>query len=357
MLFRLFFLISAIFVQASCKRVAVKSTTGFILGTDQIQKIDSEDSDAKVVDLTKAAVVLATKLDSGRRKFCSGSLIKATDDSRKYRVLTNYHCFAETSDDGIVANGFIEEACKQTTVYFGFTFDKAGSVQERQCAEGSLSGDYRGDLAVFTLREDAPEGSNHLELWDKAEVPAERRAILVHHPDVEENYKEIAQSGVKLPAAATTNEDCKTLGNFTVDEWPLDQTLPFSLKHSCDLIHGSSGSALIDYATNKILGVNWGGIDIRFKEETTKVNAATKADYVIAFLEAKQEVIQKRTESLAADAEAERQEGQRKKKKLSAKDLTANLCGVTGSGSHGNWLIFLLLLSPVAPALFFRYSS
>src|SRR5690606_36021161 len=95
----------------------------------------------------------------------------------------------------------------------------------------------------------------------------------------------------KLPAASITDNDCRTLGGFAVDEWNLDRTLPFSIKHTCDLLHGSSGSALVDIETEKILGVNWGGIKIQYGDKSETVNAATAAPYVIAFLTNKLEVL------------------------------------------------------------------
>ena len=76
---------------------------------------------------------------------------------------------------------------------------------------------------------------------------------------------ELEQQGsvVKLTLTQTSPlDDCKVIGPFDVSEWDLDRTLPFSLRHTCDLIHGSSGSGLIDAKTGKVLGVNWGGIKI-----------------------------------------------------------------------------------------------
>jgi hypothetical protein len=142
------------------------------------------------------------------------------------------------------------------------------------------------DLAVFTLDGPIPPKYRPLPIYKGSSTSlAEKSVIVVHYPDVETSRKTPGAGIPALPVAAYTNNDCRISGPFTEQEVGLDRTLPFGLRHTCDLIHGSSGSALLDPVTGMIYGVNWGGIQINTGTGIRTDNVATGAPSVLAFLE------------------------------------------------------------------------
>ena len=64
------------------------------------------------------------------------------------------------------------------------------------------------------------------------------------------------------------------------------EILGFSIRHTCDQIDGSSGSALISREGGLLLGVNWGGIEMvePGSDAPTKINVATSMNNVRVFL-------------------------------------------------------------------------
>jgi hypothetical protein len=139
---------------------------------------------------------------------------------------------------------------------------------------------------------------------------------------------------------------------FAVSEWDLDRTLPYSLRHTCDLIHGSSGSGLIDAKTGKILGVNWGGIKISLDAGVRTDNVATRAKYAQAFLNnsVEDEVKLAAERKSSADAVASKGEGGAiKGKGQNAAQAVRDKCGVVGGARAGALMALLLgLLAPLA---------
>jgi len=298
-----------------------------------------------------SSVLVATWLAEGRVKFCSGSLVKGEPGHAPLRVLTNHHCFANVSEDGESSADLLPDSCTRTKVYLGFTAKDSASAKMVGCRPGSLRTNFDGDLAVFTLSEELPATYRPFTIWDGDVAPVGRKAMIIHYPDVPEKMAIPRGERVKLPTAAVTKANCEVLGTFTKSEWSLERSLPFSLRHTCDLIHGSSGSALIDVETGKILGVNWGGIKIRYANEIRTTNVATQANYVQAFLNDDSvrltQIAANPSSGLATAGEgsAERSD------KRSASGLKDAVCGVLGSGSPGQPLLMLILM--LAIPLFF----
>lgn len=320
-----------------CKPVANVSTTAFILGpSDDIHKIDTNTGSDIPQSVQNAAVLLATTLAEGGRKLCSGTLIAPANGENNLRVLTNHHCFASVDQGGEVASQVIAEACTGTVVYLGFVDSNAKNAKKVQCAAKSLRTDVTGDLAVFSIEGDVPSEFGPLSFWSKDSVPVDRDALIVHFPDVAQNYTSVGNPPQRLPVAAATSENCKTAGDFPRSEWKLDKTLPYSLQHTCDLEHGSSGSALVDRETLAILAVNWGGIKINYNSNSRLTNVATKVDYVQAFLngdttQIRQYRLQQDADAVAANKTNDEKSAQ--KSRLSDK-LKAG-CGVITAGTPG----------------------
>ncbi len=105
----------------SCKRGAAVREQGYIIGsTNDIEMFNAGSSSAEVRDTFKSTVLISTLLITKKRKFCSGSIINADPGGAPegIRVLTNFHCFAATSEGGKVSKRFLPEACASTQIFF-----------------------------------------------------------------------------------------------------------------------------------------------------------------------------------------------------------------------------------------------
>lgn len=287
---------------SGCKRPAVEvGTTAYIVGpTNDIKPASGNDgsSDPGITPaVMNAAVLVATKLADKRVKFCSGTLVAPEAGQQTLRVLTNHHCFAVPGADGKATKALLVEACSFTTIYFGFLPGQAREAESVGCQAGSLRTNFEGDLAVFTLAHNPPDKYQPLALWSGEDAPVGRAAAIVHYPDVETQAETPPEGGPKLPTAAITVTDCRIQGAFATSEWDLDRTLPYSLRHSCDLIHGSSGSGLIDVLTGTVIGVNWGGIKITYDDGQRVDNVATKASFAQAFLDGREDEVVRQTQA------------------------------------------------------------
>lgn len=334
-------------VSAGCKQVSVANRSGFILGTeDNIKRLDETTASSEIEKALKQVVMFATTLSSGQQKFCSGLLVEVqgNSDKKEFAVVSNFHCFAHKNDDGSVDNQFLPEACLATKVYFGFSYDRASYAEEIDCVPGTLRGDYDGDLSTFLLSRDPGNGAQGAVFWEGDKTPVGEEAFLIHHPDVKSNYTRVGTDGRELPAASVTDADCYSEGDFPKSEWKLDRSLPFSLKHTCDLIDGSSGSPIFHKATGRVLGINWGGIDIAYKKGNEKTNSATKASFVKGFLD-------RNIDSIKENARATIEANSKKKNRSSdttLENLKEQSCGTLGASSPRNyWYSFFLISMPL----------
>lgn len=335
----------------ACKRQMVEvSTTAYIVGpTNDIRPALASGETEVPQTAVDAAVLVATRMQDKRIKFCSGTLVAPAAGQTNYRVLTNHHCFAETGADGKATKALLLEACTFTTVYFGYLSGQAKDAEAVTCTAASLRTSFEGDLAVFTLSHNAAERYRPIALWDGEEAPEGRAAVIVHYPDIEAEAETPPEGGPRLPTAAVTVADCKVIGLFDVAEWSLDRTLPYSLRHSCDLIHGSSGSGLIDVATGKLLGVNWGGIKITYDSGVRTDNVATRASFARAFLEGSEASLvsataeQKRTGRSVAQGSSQGSDANAQTKESAGKSMKKKACGVI-EGAERNACVALLAL-------------
>jgi hypothetical protein len=340
----------AILGTPGCKQALQISKTAYVIGNNDIVRLDSNALIGGTVQVADSSVLISTLVAQKKRKFCSGTLIKSSD-GENLRVLTNHHCFANVDSNGNVATELLAEACTSTQVFLGFRAGETDQSTVVSCLPGSLKTDPPGDLAVFTLASKVPERFRPLEIWSRGEVPAGRPAMIVHYPDVDENFMQVTGTRSKLPVASLTDNDCQTQGSFPESEWRFDATLPFSMKHSCDLLHGSSGSALIDQESRTILGVNWGGIKIDYKKRVDTINVATRADYVLAFLSG--DTSQWQTNLAAAQNVASGNASKSAERSSSASGITCGVIGLaSGAGAFG-LLPMVFFAAPIA-TLFIR---
>ncbi len=343
---------------ASCKPKADRSMAGYIIGAnnDIIPADKARASGSSIPDrVAHAAVLIATHLDEGKVKFCSGTLIAPEMASSMPRILTNHHCFAITDSKGLATESLLPESCVKTTIYFGVgTVAPGGELLKNSCAKGTLRTHFGADLAVFNLTSAAPEGFSPLDIARKSPANGQR-GVVVHYPDVESNLTRLAGERVSLPSASYTDKDCKIIGPFANAEFKLDRSLAFSLKHTCDLLHGSSGSAIVNADTLELVAVNWGGIKIRYGEKVETVNAATDVMFVRAFLAEQFEklVAPRGAESTANDGRVLEATDHSKSEKPKSRTGLGNLnCGTLTSNatsSHASNLLvgLLIFLLPV----------
>lgn len=290
-------LLATMICLAACKPSVISHlrTTAYIIGgKDNIRSMENRTpvdpaSIAPTEDLIKrvaeTAVLIVTPLTTGETRFCSGNIYKSANGPV---VLTNRHCFAPDKEHSASSVGFDPWACEKTQIYRSFDLATAQPSIRTTCEKGSLRVNPKLDLAVFKLADGGIE--NGLELRATDLTPGDRlRALIVHFPDIES--QRIRMDITKFPGApataprmAVTFEDCNTAGYFKPEAYSVDPSLPYSIRHTCDMIKGSSGSTLVDASTGESLGVNWGGIKYGDTPTSESYNIATRAGLVTSFL-------------------------------------------------------------------------
>jgi hypothetical protein len=325
------------------KRPAEVSTTAYIIGpTNDILRFSDSPERKKHTSLLKSMALIATKLDSGKIKFCSGVLVKTSDDSVD-RILTNHHCFAIPGDDGKATKKLLKSACTDTTIYFGFSVKENPKPFFTKCKEGSLESDFQGDIATFLLKEAPPEDHKRLALMDEAPEKG-AKAMILHYPDVKEHMAKPPESHIMLPEAAITTKNCTIEGPFPRSEWILDRTLEHSIRHTCDLVHGSSGSGLVDAKSNKLIGINWGGIKVSYSEKTRTDNVATSAAYIRTFLGITPEKSDQPNKARTPQSSNSIVRNDSSPKKKDKTESTKVACGVVGKSTPSQLFLIGLFL-------------
>lgn len=352
---------------STCKQITTVSTTAYVIGPNDINTVTQDNVTKIPPSVQEAAVLLTITINHGKRKFCSGTLIPG-EPGANYRILTNHHCFAPEEDDKRkVTDEIVENACEGARVFFGFFRDQLDTREVGRCLPGTFRNDFQGDLAIFTLEQNPTERFKPAEFWAEAEVPGGRQGLIMHFPaidssdpEAEKNLVLEPEAGIKVPVAQITTNDCETLGPFPAQEWQLDKSLKMGFKHSCDLKKGSSGSGLWDAETGRLIGVNWGGITLKYTDpdRTEVFNVATNISYVKLFLEHKEQEELKRLSSIesenknlaSGDAVAQNHnEGTLDQKRMGG-------CSVSSQsrGAANPWLLGLLLLAPALAAFYCR---
>ena len=280
---------------SACRPQQDVSKPGYIIGpTNDIERLNNIDIatieiPASVLENAKRASVLAvTVMRDNKQRFCSGSLIAGRNAGDLPRIITNHHCFAKkVKNTNRSLPEIVPEACEKTSVYFDFSI--AEEPVARKCKSGSLVTNYFADFAIFTIDEELPPEYKPFAVWE-GEVPANRKAFIIHHPSAKESKQGreseqiLKETGTYFPKKAITVNNCQVLGRFEEDFWHLNPNLPFGLRHTCDLVHGSSGSGLIDVETGQLLGINWGGITLTINKVERKDNVASSAKYLQEFV-------------------------------------------------------------------------
>ena len=272
-------------VLLSCERQRQPlSRRGNIVGINEIVPVavarETGQVDAAVLARSLTATALLVTTVGNRYKHCLGSLLPAARQGGKPRIITNRHCFAPPRASLPVS------ACARTSVYFNFSQPKTILIG-RRCLPGSLRTHAGADLAIFTLKRALPPQHRPFTLW-KGAIPPQREAFLLHYPHVIHSFASPARSVSRLPGTrryfpitAVSADGCVVRGRPKKGLWRL---IPFGMAHSCDMTKGSSGAALIDFTSGKLLGVSWGGLKLQVGKITKKVNFAVSADFLAKFI-------------------------------------------------------------------------
>jgi hypothetical protein len=333
----------------ACKPSVQLSKTAYILGPqNDIERIEPGRSSTISENVMNASALIVTELNNGSLKFCSGSLIHPENSQSFPRVLSNHHCFAMADANGNLSQTFFPEACAKTTVYFGHRIGSTSNLA-LGCKAGTLRGDPIGDLSVFELQ--GPVSSSvatPLTIAKQMVTTPDHEALIVHYPNEASHLQRIGQQRYALPVAAVTTNDCSITGTFPKSLWSLDASTPFAYRHTCDLIDGSSGSALLDRKTFEILGVNWGGIKYKIDGDLTVTNVATRADYVTAFLAKDLESFK---ETILVQR-ISRQGPTTGARSSSYSDSKKGACGSIGTLAHTTTAFWTLLLTLICPLAF-----
>lgn len=261
------------------------SRRGNIIGDNEIVPVavaqEAGQVDTAVLQRSLGAAALLVTAIGDKYRHCFGSLLPAAEGEQQPRIITNRHCFAAARQQ------LPAKACARTSVYFNFSQPDA-PLLGRRCLLGSLRTHASADLAIFTLQRELPPQHRPFMLW-KGAIPAQREAFLLHYPHVIHSFSSPARSvsllsGTRLyfPITAVSADDCVVKGRPKKGLWRL---VPFGLAHRCDMTKGSSGAALIDFKTGKLLGISWGGLKLQVGKITKKVNFAVSADFLRRFID------------------------------------------------------------------------
>ena len=341
---------------SSCKKKPqLVHTPGYIIGNNNILPLTQASKSSVPEEVLNSAVLISTQVSEKSVKFCSGVLLD--NGMETFQVLTNHHCFAKVDPEGRSTSELQETACQQTEVLFGFSELTAFKPEKIGCADGSLRTDPVGDLAILNLVSAPTQPTTRLQLFDGNPDATDRAALVVHHPAVEDRLRSPPGSRIPLPTTSVTTEDCMVKGNFAMQEWHLDPSLAHAVRHNCDLIRGSSGSALVDAETKKILGINWGGIVLTDSQGERTDNAATWVPYIKAFLENNTAAEVSRRQNMITEAQhrAENEKSTAGKKPKKIKEMERKVhktfCGTLSdlpeSKTHFSLTLLLFLLTPM----------
>ncbi len=277
----LFTTMAALMAFIGCKPKANTSHVSFVIGNNDIHQLTSANESQIPERIRKASVLIATVYKSGNSqkvKFGSGTLIGGN------RVISNHHVFAVPDETGKATSEVLPQACSSTKILFGFDQTKNEPEDTVECQEGSLKTDFHGDLAVLTLKREPIINVEPLTITTNDVANSNDPLFVVHYPNIDSHQSFGSGIGTSLPQASITVNDCSVINTFENIRWQ-DPTINLSMRHTCDLLDGSSGSALVSQKTGEIVGVNWGGVEIKKSNgQSETVNAATRPGYVNAFL-------------------------------------------------------------------------
>ncbi len=276
----------------ACKFEVNNSKQGYILGSDDIQLFSASDPSHNLTQeaqdphsMLMATPLILRRLEGGGFKFCSGNMLSRSSNleyavpNDQRLIVTNNHCFVDEHDDKTTNVA----SCADVLVLFGFSRETLADSFTVPCNASSLKLNSHMDLASFTIDDqaDLAKGLDVAALAKEESVGLE--AMIIHYPNIERNLAPHPQMDALLPLAAITQKNCKVTGVFNGRF--ADEVFRYGISHECDLTNGSSGSALLDIKSSKIIGINWGGVTYQDGDHEVKTNVATASSNLRQFLQ------------------------------------------------------------------------
>ena len=270
------------------------SVNGIVVGSNDIERLSdirsvlaSHGASDVLVGIADSSVLVVTAMageNAGEIKTCSGSLIEVEGE---FKILSNHHCFAkseirentDSSTSKVSLEELLPEACVQTRIYFNFPRSASKETLVFKCRPGSLRVDYLLDLAIFSL-DGSPVGFKPIEIWTGGNLPLNRKMFVIHYPRTSgQNKAKLPDVEALAPVKMITINDCFFKGGFAMDLWQMDQSIPYWIKHTCDMQPGSSGSSLLDLETGKIVAVNRGSINLSRSTGSGGITTHNQSEY------------------------------------------------------------------------------
>ena len=190
--------------------------------------------------------ILSAGPDSAR--WCTGSLINSVDTPGRQLLLTAAHCLWQSTNNPLGQH------------FWGFLFDfeqrvctRAGSgvVSDGKYLQGAVIQyfDLATDIAVVEITSAIPESFNaYFSGWDARKDINVMQSLAIHHPNGD--VKKISFNGGRLNKGCWCGNacECDAPTHWIVDGWDIGTTEK-----------GSSGAALFDARTRRMVGALTGG--------------------------------------------------------------------------------------------------
>jgi len=175
---------------------------------------------------------------------CSASLVRypTSVDSDRAMMLTNGHCY----EGGFINNGVVlqNRASTRSGTLLNSSGTNVGTVRADQVIYATMTGT---DVTLYRLNE------TYSALRTRTGVSA--LTISASHP-TDGNAISIPSSFFKRIWNCNINGFVPTLRE---DQWSWHDSIRYTA--ACDTIHGTSGSPIVDVASNQIVGINNTGND------------------------------------------------------------------------------------------------
>lgn len=239
-------------------------TPAVVCGTDGREDIACRTADSVISNAQKPVARLL--FTSGQLLYvCTGELVAGANDST---MITNNHCFKSQKEVNTVQATFNYQKTTcggstnaATTVYAGGTFLKTNAERYNRKSGGGL------DYTLFTLKNNPEAVWGELVLTTKAPVTGQQ-INFIQHPGG--NQKKI---GYWEDAAQTIRCKVDTVNKTYGSAAPNSQ-----VGYACDSEGGSSGSAITDAATGRVIALHhYGGVS-----NSPCLNSGTLASLICA---------------------------------------------------------------------------
>lgn len=173
-------------------------------------------------------------------KFCTGTLINNVEQDFKPFFLTANHCTLTSSNAASVV------------AYWNYESPSCGALTGGALSDNTSGATFRAsnvgnDMSLIELSSTPLSSYNvHYAGWDATSSLSPTGSVAIHHPNVDEKAISFNDDALATSSSCIGPSDSNT--HWIVDNWEQGTTEP-----------GSSGSALFDPATKRLIGYLSGG--------------------------------------------------------------------------------------------------